>query len=146
MSRKRHTQPTELPELKEGQILCQIQGPPRGSNLFDAWDGKDIHIVELPARFRKSAWIKRGSHIIVELSNRDPSSKIHGEIIHVLLAEHVKQWKKRGDWMLPDEPAPAEEVELAEDGKSLEASSDIADQGSDADSDEEPLWENPNRR
>jgi len=155
MARKRQiqSQSLDLPELKEGQILCQVQGPPKGSSLFDAWDGSELHLVELPARFRKSAWIKRGSYVIVELVTTSSTSKINGEITHVLLAEHVKEWKKRGDWPLPNadqDLAEKPDIEDLDHEQSLEAvqaaEASLAGHDSDIDTDEEPLWENPNRR
>ncbi|KDQ20723.1 hypothetical protein BOTBODRAFT_26739 [Botryobasidium botryosum FD-172 SS1] len=143
-------QSLDLPELKEKQILCQVQGPPKGSNHFDVWDGSELRVAELPARFRKSAWIKRGSYVIVELVDTSSTSKINGEIIQVLLAEHVKEWKKRGDWPLPDgeeDLAGKPDTEAAE-RESSEETVQIVDksQDSDVETDEEPLWENPNRR
>lgn len=98
MARKTaRTTPSAAPELVPGKtILCKIQGTPRGGNIFEATTGDEFYLVQLPNRFRKSLWIKPGSIVIVELV--DESSKVRGEIVHVLLPDEVKERRKSASW------------------------------------------------
>jgi probable RNA-binding protein EIF1AD len=99
MPRKGVKQATvDAPELIPGKrILCKIQGTPRGNNIFEASDGTDIFIVQLPNRYRKSLWVRSGSYVIVELLEGS-ELKVGGEIVHVLLADEVKERRKGSDW------------------------------------------------
>lgn len=63
MSRKRQRkQVDDISALQDGQVLCIVRGI-AGANIFECWDGlADSSVVaELPPRFRKTLWIRRGS-------------------------------------------------------------------------------------
>lgn len=69
-----------------------------GNNLYNAElpSGQAI-LVELPAKFRSTIWIKRGSYVLVDtkaLADRD--NKLDGEIINVVRDE--KEWRKQNYW------------------------------------------------
>jgi hypothetical protein len=88
----------EAPELIPGKrMLCKIRGPQRGSNIFEAFDGESSFLVSLPGRYRKALWVRSGSHVIVELIEGS-ELKICGEIVHILLANEVKEWRKSAQW------------------------------------------------
>lgn len=88
-----------IPDLVPGKvILCRVQGAPRGSSIFEVFDGQNAFLAQLPNRFRKTLWIKPGSIVVTEKLDVEEGSKVLGEIIHVLLPEEVKEWRKRPDW------------------------------------------------
>lgn len=63
MSRKRQQkQADDLTELQEDQVLCIVKGT-SGSNTFECSDGlaESTFNAELPPRFRKTLWIRRGN-------------------------------------------------------------------------------------
>ena len=69
-----------------------------GNNLYhvEAPSNKPL-LVELPARFRSTIWIKRGSYVLVEttaLAERD--NKIDGQISNIVRSE--KDWRKMPYW------------------------------------------------
>jgi len=74
--------------------------------------------IELPPRFRKSLWIRRGSFIVInifETTEETSSSKLDGEVAIVLQPDQVKSWKKRGLWpnhLDPKAEESEEDVEL----------------------------------
>lgn len=62
MSRKRQQKHADdIYELKGSQVLCIVRGI-ASANMVECWDGiSDGTIVaELPPRFRKTLWIRRG--------------------------------------------------------------------------------------
>lgn len=62
MSRKRQQkQIEEISDVEEGQKLCLVKGV-AGANIFECSDGvsEASLLAELPPRFRKSIWIRRG--------------------------------------------------------------------------------------
>lgn len=48
------------------------------------------HLIHMPAKFRNTLWIRRGSFVIAR-----PES---GELVHVLTTEQVKEIKREGKW------------------------------------------------
>jgi len=74
-------------------------------------------VIELPPRFRKSMWIRRGSFIVIDIfetTEETSSSKLDGEVAIVLQPDQVKSWKKRGLWpshLDPKAEEPEEDVE-----------------------------------
>lgn len=69
-----------------------------GNNLYDVELPSGIAmLVEMPARFRSTIWVKRGSFVVVDtdaLADRD--NKLGGEIVNVVREE--KQWRKMSYW------------------------------------------------
>lgn len=62
MSRKRLLrQVDDTHELQDGQVLCTVRGI-ASANVFECWDGLSDNTIlaELPPRFRKTLWIRRG--------------------------------------------------------------------------------------
>lgn len=59
MSRKRPG--NDADELADGQRIYVVKKP-AGSNLFECSDGlsESLFLIELPPRFRKVLWIRRG--------------------------------------------------------------------------------------
>ena len=77
-------------------IACVKQAS--GNNLYQVElpSGKLV-LVELPARFRSTIWIKRGSFVLTDtgiLAERD--NKLEGEIVNVVRDE--KSWRKMSYW------------------------------------------------
>jgi probable RNA-binding protein EIF1AD len=54
-------------------------------------------LVELPARFRSTIWIKRGGFVLVDLdAMKERENKLDGEIVNVVRNE--KEWRKQTYW------------------------------------------------
>jgi probable RNA-binding protein EIF1AD len=60
-------------------------------------------LVELPARFRSTFWIKRGSYVVIDTTAQDErDNKIGGEIVNIVRDE--KAWRKAAFWYLLPSP------------------------------------------
>jgi len=69
-----------------------------GKNLYSVElpNNKQL-LVELPARFRSTIWMKRGGFVLIDMSAfEDRENKLGGEIINVVRDE--KQWRKQAYW------------------------------------------------
>lgn len=56
-----------------------------------------VLLVELPARFRSTIWIKRGGFVLVDLdAMKERENKLDGEIVNVVRNE--KEWRKQTYW------------------------------------------------
>ncbi|KAF8316852.1 nucleic acid-binding protein [Clavulina sp. PMI_390] len=143
MSRKRQQkQVDEFEGIGEGQILCIVRSP-AGANSFECSDGvsSESILAELPARFRKTLWIRRGSFVIVEtLESNENSGKPRGEIVVVLQPNQIKELKKGGQWPAQFDTNLAKTVDAEKDSFEEEKHS-----SEDEEEDEEYL-SNPNRR
>lgn len=83
--------------LSEGQSIARVIKA-AGNNLYNAElpSAKAI-MVEMPARFRSTIWIKRGSYVVVDtkaLAERE--NKLDGEIVNVVRDE--REWRKQSYW------------------------------------------------
>ena len=71
--------------LAEGESIARVVKA-AGNNLYNAeLPSSQLLLVELPARFRSTIWIKRGSYVLVDttaLADRD--NKLDGEIVNVV--------------------------------------------------------------
>ncbi|KAK3687141.1 hypothetical protein LTR37_019134 [Vermiconidia calcicola] len=78
--------------LSSSQAIARVkQGA--GNNLYQL----DLPTAELPARFRSTIWIKRGSFVCVDTSTlADRDNKLGGEIMNVVRDERV--WRKMSYW------------------------------------------------
>jgi probable RNA-binding protein EIF1AD len=69
-----------------------------GNNLYSVeLPSAEKLLVELPARFRSTIWLKRGGFVVVDaeaLADRD--NKLEGEIVNVVRDE--RQWRKESYW------------------------------------------------
>ena len=137
-----HSMLYEDPIWTESQCLAQITAT-RGGGLYSAtvlsWPtslfskdspsneetsevlpAKDVEaenawIISLPSKFNKVVWIRSGSFVLVEPTLT--KSKIRGEIVHVLLPEHVKAFKAQGRW--PSSCVLSEELSLGSNSGDL---------------------------
>ena len=85
-------------ELEEGHAIAQVKKA-EGKNLYtvELPHGKEPLLVELPARFRSTIWIKRGGFVVIDTSAfNDRENKLGGEIVNVVRDE--KQWRKQAYW------------------------------------------------
>nr|XP_023907865.1 S1-like domain-containing protein C146.08c [Quercus suber]POE72513.1 s1-like domain-containing protein [Quercus suber] len=88
------TPPDHLPPAHTIARLTQAAG----KNLYHLAlpSGADI-LAELPAKFRSTIWLKRGSYVLVDtaaLADRD--NKLSGEIVNVVGDE--KAWRRMPYW------------------------------------------------
>ena len=85
--------------LSQSQSLARIISA-QGKNLYSVKLSSppgDTLLVELPARFRSTIWMKRGSYVLVDTANAaDRNNKIAGEIANIVRDE--KQWRKMAYW------------------------------------------------
>lgn len=88
------TPPGEL--SKTHQIVRAIKAT--GNNIYlIELPNKGQMLVELPARFRSTIWIKRGSYLVIDTKAQDErDNKIGGEIINIVRDE--KAWRKAPFW------------------------------------------------
>lgn len=59
-------------------------------------DTANRFLVSMPTKFRKNVWVKRGDYVIVE--SIDEGDKVKAEIVRILSAQHIKEFKKDGIW------------------------------------------------
>lgn len=91
--------PDELSETQ--QIVRAIKATGNNIYLIEQAD-KTQMLVELPARFRSTFWIKRGSFLVVDTkAQEERDNKIGGEIINIVRDE--KTWRKAAFWYDPFE-------------------------------------------
>lgn len=88
------TPPTTLPE---SQSIARLSAA-AGNNLYRVeLPSTKVLLVELPARFRSTFWIKRGSYLLVDtFAMADRDNKLDGEIVNVVRNE--KDWRKMAYW------------------------------------------------
>ena len=69
-----------------------------GNNLYTVEKPDKFQIlVELPARFRSTLWIKRGGFVVIDANAFvDRDNKLAGEITNVVRNEN--QWRKQPYW------------------------------------------------
>ena len=83
--------------LSNSQTIARVKQA-SGNNLYqlELPSGKAI-LAELPARFRSTIWIKRGSFVLVDTSTlADRENKLGGEIVNVVREERA--WRKTSYW------------------------------------------------
>lgn len=83
--------------LTSSQSIARVGGA-AGNNLYhvEIAEAKTL-LVELPARFRSTIWIKRNNYVLIDtatLSARE--NKLDGEIVNVVRNE--KEWRKQAYW------------------------------------------------
>ncbi|KAJ2321308.1 hypothetical protein IWW51_004448, partial [Coemansia sp. RSA 2702] len=101
-------------------------------------------LAQLPPKFRSVLWVRRGSHVLVDLSE-SLTDKIGGEVVMVLLPAQIKQLKQAGQW-----PAQYDQLwpEIAGHTAASQPAADAATAESDSEesADDLLLRGNPNRR
>lgn len=84
-------------ELQAGQQLARVIKA-TGNNIYSVeTPSKESLLVELPARFRSTIWMRRGSYVVIDtnaLEGRD--NKLNGEIVNIVRDE--KAWRKAPYW------------------------------------------------
>ncbi|KAL4931517.1 putative eukaryotic translation initiation factor eIF1a-like protein [Aspergillus undulatus] len=84
-------------ELSQGQEIARVIKA-TGNNIYSVqFPSKRKALVELPAKFRSTIWMKRGSFVVVDtnaLESRD--NKLEGEIVNIVRDE--KAWRKTHYW------------------------------------------------
>ncbi|KAJ5433097.1 uncharacterized protein N7458_012253 [Penicillium daleae] len=86
--------PDELSSTQ--QIVRAIKATGNNIYLIEQAD-KTQMLVELPARFRSTFWIKRGSYVVIDTqAQEERDNKIGGEIINIVRDE--KAWRKARFW------------------------------------------------
>jgi len=73
----------------------------RGSNICEVElaNGEKL-LVQIPTRFRKTVWIKRGNFVIINRPTNWDNLwyKVGAMVQHVLFSDHVKHIKAEGLW------------------------------------------------
>ena len=100
---RRKLQETVEATLTPPDKLAQQQSIARvikaeGNNLYsvELASAKQL-LVELPARFRSTIWLKRGGFVVVDTAAlADRENKLDGEIVNVVRDE--RQWRKESYW------------------------------------------------
>lgn len=88
--------------LDAGQHIARVDRA-AGNNLYNVElppdQAQEAILVEMPAKFRSTMWLKRGGFVLVELKEGregERDNKIAGEIINVVGDE--KAWRKMPWW------------------------------------------------
>ena len=102
------TPPDVLPNFQAIALVKQAAG----NNLYQLeLPSHELVLAELPARFRSTIWIKRGSFVLVDTSAlADRDNKLGGEIINVVRDERI--WRKKSYWPVN---FPAQKSSYAQD-------------------------------
>ncbi|CAM6101227.1 unnamed protein product [Calypogeia fissa] len=98
----KHDSLNGCPEPQPGESLMRVVSL-RGSNLIEVEDSHGVKtLCMLPAKFRKSLWIKTGNYVLVEEGDRekaaDAGNKVTGTIVQVLYEEHVRALRTTSFW------------------------------------------------
>ncbi|KAJ1968166.1 phosphatidylserine decarboxylase 1, partial [Dispira parvispora] len=87
-------------------LTSDLKDPPRRRHFLEPCQTEDnsVPLVEtlckLPTRFRNAVFVKRGSFVIADLGTLDGSTKVGGEIQHVLYPKQIEHIKQQGLWPL----------------------------------------------
>lgn len=82
--------------LNEGQLIAKVIRA-TGNNIYSIeLPSKENILVELPAKFRSTFWMKRGSFVVVDTSAVERENKLSGHIINIVRDE--KAWRKAPYW------------------------------------------------
>jgi probable RNA-binding protein EIF1AD len=83
--------------IGDGVQICKVVKA-EGKNLYAVTTAKSQQLlVELPAKFRSSIWMKRGGYVLVNTQAFDDrDNKLGGEIENVVGDE--KTWRKMPYW------------------------------------------------
>lgn len=85
-------------ELTEGQQIAKVIRA-TGNNVYSVTlPSKESILVELPARFRSTFWMKRGSFVLVDTEAFERDNKLSGQIINIVRDE--KAWRKAPYWLV----------------------------------------------
>jgi probable RNA-binding protein EIF1AD len=82
--------------LPDGHHIAKVLRA-TGNNIYSAeLPSKEQILVVLPARFRSTIWMKRGSYVVVDMNALEPKDRISGEIVNIVRDE--KAWRKAPYW------------------------------------------------
>ena len=84
--------------LRENHVIAKVVKD-EGKNLWavKAASVGNLLLVELPARFRSTIWLKRGGYVLVDTTVFEGrENKLDGEIVNVVRDE--KSWRKQPYW------------------------------------------------
>lgn len=91
----RSSQEDSAPQLNAETDLYAKVSESRGKGQFIVTlPDTTQHALYMPPKFRNALWIRRGSFVIVR---QYPESK-ELELMHVLVAEQIKELKREGKW------------------------------------------------
>uniref|UniRef100_A0A0V0GAH6 Probable RNA-binding protein EIF1AD n=1 Tax=Triatoma dimidiata TaxID=72491 RepID=A0A0V0GAH6_TRIDM len=86
----------ELCLLKEDESVVRLlEGRGHNLHLVANASGEEF-LVSMPAKFRRSVWVKRGDFLIVKPISE--GTKVKAEIIRILDSEYIKFLKNQGVW------------------------------------------------
>jgi len=91
---------TSLPLPSETERIVRVTEL-RGSNICEVeLPSRERMLVQIPSRFRKFVWIKRGNYLIVNRpTNWDNLQyKVRSLVQHILFPDQIKNIKKEGLW------------------------------------------------
>ena len=83
--------------LEEGQIIARVIKA-EGNNLYSVeLPSAESILVELPAKFRSTIWLKRGGFVVVDTTTlADRDNKLAGEVVNIVRDE--RRWRKESYW------------------------------------------------
>ncbi|KAI5868290.1 nucleic acid-binding protein [Durotheca rogersii] len=97
-------------QLAPSQSLARVVKAEGSNHYACALPDQRSVLVELPARFRNTIWVRRGGYVLVELIPSDArNGKVEGEIVNVVRDE--KAWRKQSYWPAAFPLSPYEDSE-----------------------------------
>lgn len=55
-------------------------------------------LISMPSKFKNTVWVKKGTYIIFTCYTTESTSKILGEILHILSPKQIKYIQTNGQW------------------------------------------------
>ena len=101
MSRKKHVESEymygDIQPPTDAQCIARALGT-RGGNILEVeFEGGSTTLCMIPAKFNKKLWIRRGGLVVVEQTVTEATgAKVTANVVAVLYAEHLKQFRKAG--------------------------------------------------
>lgn len=143
-----------FPEPTDAERIARVTEL-RGSNIcqIEYDDGEQL-LCQIPTRFRKLIWIKRGNYVIVKQPPNVTNYKVRALVEHVLFPDQIKHIKSKNLWpaafddaeeALTDNKPPAKSANAAKaNAAARRQESAGTDEEEDSDDDAD-LFVNPNR-
>lgn len=84
-------------QLADGQHIARVSKATGNNVYLVELPSKEPILVELPARFRSTIWMRRGSYVLIDTKTlMDRDNKLAGEIVNIVRDE--KEWRKAPYW------------------------------------------------
>jgi len=139
-----HDALTSYPEPNDKERVARVLEL-RGSNIceIEYEDGERV-LCQIPTRFRKLIWIRRGNYVIVKQPSNITNYKVRALVEHVLFPEQIKHLRRISKW--PESFGEGQEL-ASESNSSLEGEDrEGGEEKNDDEEEDDDLFVNPNHQ